>query len=153
MSSPLPATLLIAAALATAGCSSTPRLPGVTSTVTTTVQAGAAQHAKLDQRGIEQDTRQAALDDRESKLAADEQLALRNIIPGDGTYLIGQEMEPGTWRSAGKKGCYWARKAGTSGQFSDLVANENTDGPAVVTIDPSDVAFETARCGEWKKIG
>lgn len=65
----------------------------------------------------------------------------------NGTWRIGQDIAPGTYRTAGDGSCYWARLSGTSGDFEDIIANGNTDGPEVVTIEPSDVAFKSSGCG------
>ncbi len=71
----------------------------------------------------------------------------------DGMYIIGTDIEPGTYRSSGATGCYFARLAGFSGGFGDIIANENTDAPAVVEIAPTDAGFQSNRCGTWTKIG
>lgn len=73
-------------------------------------------------------------------------------IDGDGTYLVGADIEPGTYRSAGADTCYWARLSGTSGNFEEIIANNFGAGQQVVTIDPTDAAFETTMCGSWEKI-
>lgn len=73
-------------------------------------------------------------------------------FPGDGTFLVPSEVKPGTYRSTAGDGCYWARLGGTSGDLADIIANGNPSGPAVVTIRAGDKAFETARCGEWRRI-
>jgi hypothetical protein len=69
---------------------------------------------------------------------------------GDGQYVVGADVPAGTYRTrAASQGCYWARLRGFSGELSDLIANENTDAPEVVTIAPTDVGFNSARCGLW----
>lgn len=73
-------------------------------------------------------------------------------ITGDGTYLVGADIEPGTYRNSGTESCYWARLSGTSGDFDDIITNNFGSGQQVVTIAESDVAFETTRCGTWEKI-
>ncbi|WP_338780722.1 hypothetical protein [Streptomyces sp. DG1A-41] len=74
-----------------------------------------------------------------------------NEIPGDGTFLVGEEIEPGTYRTAGPAdsaipNCYWARLSGASGELDELIANGNTAGPATVTIASGDQAFQTTGC-------
>jgi len=71
----------------------------------------------------------------------------------DGTYIVGTDVEPGTYRSSGSSGCYYARLSGFSGGLENLIANDNTDAPAVVEIAPTDAGFESKRCGTWTKIG
>ncbi|MFH0515916.1 hypothetical protein ACHBTE_01900 [Streptomyces sp. M41] len=79
-------------------------------------------------------------------------------IPGDGTYVVGSDIEPGTYRTAGPQdtaipNCYWARLRGTSGEFNEIIANGNTAGPTTVTIASGDEAFQTTGCQTWKRSG
>lgn len=133
--------------------------PQPTVTVTETVEVDPSDDlvAELDRRADELDQREADLDayaaELEVREAAIEQTELETAegtIPGDGIFLVGEDIEPGTYRGnvAGGR-CYWARLSGTSGDFDDLITNDNVEGPTVVTIAESDVAFETSRCGEW----
>jgi hypothetical protein len=70
----------------------------------------------------------------------------------DGMYMIGSDIQPGTYRSSGQSGCYYARLKGFGGTISDIVANDNTDAPAIVSIAASDKGFESTRCGTWTRI-
>jgi len=69
---------------------------------------------------------------------------------GDGTFRVGADIPPGTYRAVNTSGgCYWERLSGFSGNFGDVIANDFTDGPDVVTISPTDVGFSSQRCGTW----
>ena len=72
-------------------------------------------------------------------------------IPGDGTFLVGEDIQPGTSQTdgGGEFGCYWARLSDTSGELEGIIANGNPQGPTTVTIAPSDAAFETDSCSDW----
>ncbi len=71
---------------------------------------------------------------------------------GDGTFQVGKDIQPGTYRTrVGSSGCYYARLKGFSGSVSDIIANNNTDAPAVVTISSSDKGFQSQDCGTWTK--
>ncbi len=70
-------------------------------------------------------------------------------IPGDGTYQMGVDIQPGTYRSQGGDSCYWERLRGLSGSSADIIANGAGTGPQVVQIAPSDVAFKTQHCSTW----
>jgi len=71
----------------------------------------------------------------------------------DGTWLVNKDIKPGQYKSANESGsCYWSRLKNTEGTVDSILANGNPDGPAVVTIKPTDVAFESARCGEWQPV-
>ncbi|MGW6889148.1 hypothetical protein [Streptomyces chartreusis] len=81
-----------------------------------------------------------------------------NEIPGDGTYVVGKDIKPGTYRTEGPAdtaipNCYWARLRGTSGEFNEIIANGNTAGPTTVTISANDKAFQTTGCKTWKMTG
>jgi hypothetical protein len=71
----------------------------------------------------------------------------------DGDYIVGTDIQPGTYRSSGQSGCYWARLKGFGHTTDDVLANDNTDSPAVVTIAATDKGFEATRCGTWTLIG
>jgi hypothetical protein len=74
----------------------------------------------------------------------------KTVIDGNGTYLVGEDIVPGTYRSAGGSGCYWKRLSSLDG--SDIIDNNLSDGPQVVEILASDVAFETEDCQTWQKV-
>jgi hypothetical protein len=69
----------------------------------------------------------------------------------DGTYRVGKDIRPGTYRSHGGSGCYWARLRSFSGSLNAILANENESGPAIVTIKRTDRGFETQGCGNWTR--
>lgn len=71
---------------------------------------------------------------------------------GDGTHIVGEDIEPGTYRNSGNSSCYWARLSGFSGTTDSILANDNTRDQAIVTIESSDRAFQAKRCGTWTKI-
>lgn len=70
-------------------------------------------------------------------------------FPGDGTFKVGIDIQPGTYRSAGGESCYWERLRGLSGSYKDIIANGAGNAPQVVQIEASDVAFKTQHCPVW----
>lgn len=78
----------------------------------------------------------------------------QNTSFGDGTWAVGIDIAPGTYKTDGSDSCYWARLSafGASG-VSGIIANENPRGPTVVTIEPTDKGFTSRRCGTWTKTG
>ncbi|MDQ2745240.1 MAG: ARC6/PARC6 family protein [Chloroflexota bacterium] len=73
---------------------------------------------------------------------------------GDGTYIVGVDMLAGTYRSSGQTGCYWERVKDFTGSGADsILANDNTDTAAIVTISPTDKGFGSKNCGTWTRIG
>jgi len=70
--------------------------------------------------------------------------------------LVNKDIAPGTYKADNaKRGCYWARLSGTTGDFDEILDNHfsDNDGPVTVTIQPSDRAFKTNSCGTFKKVG
>lgn len=73
---------------------------------------------------------------------------------GNGTFLVGTDIQPGTYRSDAPSGCYWERLSGLSGEFGDIIANHFSDsaGQVLVDIGPNDVAFVSQNCGTWELL-
>ncbi|MCX4778847.1 hypothetical protein [Streptomyces sp. NBC_01264] len=77
-------------------------------------------------------------------------------ISGKGGMLkVGVDIAPGTYKSAGStedgSGCYWERTKDATGSLDTIIANENPEGQAVVTIAAKDGFFKTVDCQDWKK--
>jgi hypothetical protein len=70
----------------------------------------------------------------------------------NGIFIVGTDIDPGTYRTNGASGCYYARLSGFTGSMDDTLANEDTDAPAIVTILPTDRGFKSSGCGTWTKI-
>jgi hypothetical protein len=68
-----------------------------------------------------------------------------------GTYIVGTDIAPGTYKNTGDENCYWERLRDFSGAFGGIIANGNPKGAAIVTIKASDKGFQSARCGTWTK--
>lgn len=118
---------------------------------TTAEAALANSQAALDAEQSRLETLKAELAARESKISTAEKVAAENTIPGEGVFLVGTDIKPGTYRGNVDGGqCYFARLG--SADTSDILDNGNFTGPVVVTIKRSDKAFQTTGCGEWKKI-
>ncbi|GAA1086856.1 hypothetical protein [Nocardiopsis metallicus] len=107
---------------------------------------------ELTEFSEELDEREGDLDTREEEVTGLETEAEENSFPGTGTFLVGDEISPGTYRSEGTSSCYWARLSGTGGTLDSIIANNFGGGRQVVTISGSDVAFETSSCGGWTRI-
>ena len=74
----------------------------------------------------------------------------KTTITAEGTYLVGIDIAPGTYRQPGGIDCYWARLR--SLDTSDIIDNNNSVGPQVVEILPTDKAFQTRGCATWTKV-
>ncbi len=70
---------------------------------------------------------------------------------GEGTFIIGTDLEPGTYRNTGGDSCYWARLSNFEGGLNSVIANDNTQGTTIVEIQAGDRGFKSSRCGSWSK--
>jgi hypothetical protein len=71
----------------------------------------------------------------------------------DGTWLVNKDIKPGQYRSDNVSGdCYWERLKDTSGGMDAIIAIEDGSGPMLVTIKPTDAAFKSTNCGEWRPV-
>lgn len=67
----------------------------------------------------------------------------------DGTGLVGVNIPAGTYRSIGRGRCYWERLRGFGGALGEIIANDYSYGPKVVTISASDAGFHSWGCNGW----
>ena len=78
----------------------------------------------------------------------------KTIMETDGTYRVGVDILPGTYRSAGPRpggesDCYWARLSSLNS--TDIITNDISTGPQTVKVLPADTAFLTHSCQTWQK--
>jgi hypothetical protein len=76
---------------------------------------------------------------------------------GEGTWLVGEQIAPGTYRTAGPAGgsrphCYYARLSGTTGLRTDVILDARPVGRTVITIQGNDVAFENRGCLPFERV-
>jgi hypothetical protein len=72
----------------------------------------------------------------------------KTTVDADGTYVVGTDIAPGTYSSAGPipdGACYWKRVNG-----SRILDNALSKRPQVVHIEPTDTAFTTNDCQPWQ---
>jgi hypothetical protein len=72
---------------------------------------------------------------------------------GDGTHVVGQDIDPGRYSAPGGEFCYWERLSGFSGELDDIIANGLSEGPVVIEIGSGDAGFSTNGCGTWTPAG
>ena len=70
--------------------------------------------------------------------------------PGDGVWRVGVDIQPGTYRSSAGDPCSWARLYGFQG--NSQIDTNVVWGPTVVTIRPTDLGFESRKCGTWTLV-
>lgn len=94
---------------------------------------------------------EAAVKKREEAISGAEAKQAANSIT-EGTWTVGADIEPGTYRTKEAVGssCYWAiYTSGTNGD--DIQQNDIPGGgrPTVTLVEGQD--FNTTRCGSWVK--
>ncbi len=96
-------------------------------------------------------TAEAAVKAREEAVTGAEKTKAANTI-GDGTWTVGTDIEPGTYRAAADVGssCYWGIYA-TGSNGSNIIDNDLPGGgrPSVALSAGQD--FKSSRCGKWEK--
>jgi hypothetical protein len=123
---------------------------GSTETVTETISATKAERAKLDQRTAALAVRSRELRQAERALQREIGVVKRTQF-SDGTFIVGKEVRPGTYRARAGGDCYWARLSGFGG--NDIIVNGGFSRNQTVTISSSDKGFESRNCGTWHRIG
>ncbi|MFI7297399.1 hypothetical protein [Streptomyces sp. NPDC050121] len=86
---------------------------------------------------------------------ADTTAASAAKISGDGEYLVGEDMKPGTYKTQGPGDssiCYWERAKDSSGGFDSIITNGTPTGTGRVTVKKGEV-FKTQGCQDWTKVG
>lgn len=105
--------------------------------------------AALAEREAAVASAEGEVSEREAAVGIVEETIAANTFDGDGIYVVGEDIQAGTYRSSGSSYCYWERLSGLSGDFDDIITNDTGEGPMVVTISPNDAAFSSTGCAEW----
>lgn len=74
---------------------------------------------------------------------------------GDGTYVVGTDIQAGTYKAdpASSGSCYWERDKDLNGNLNSINANDNSSGPVVLQVAPTDKAVNVSGCSDFHKIG
>lgn len=124
--------------------------PTVTVTAEDTTSSKKVQEleGKIEELRAQRDRKSANKTPTDSKSTAQD----NNSISGNETFLVGKDIQPGTYRSEGNSFCYWERASNPTGNFDSIIANENVKGTGTVQILPNDGVFKTRGCNDWKKV-
>ena len=81
-------------------------------------------------------------------------IAPKTTMETDGTYRVGIDIVPGTYRTAGPRphaesDCYWARLSSLN--ETHIIDSNISTGPQLVIIQSTDRAFLTHGCQPWQK--
>ena len=69
----------------------------------------------------------------------------------DGVYIVGTDIQPGTYHNDGSPTCFYERLSGFSGDKTDVLATGYPEHAADITIAKTDKGFKTKGCGTWTK--
>lgn len=75
---------------------------------------------------------------------------LATSFSGDGMYMVGVDIKPGTYTAAGSG--YWERLSNAGGDFDAIIANDNPQGKSIVKIKKTDKFFSTNGMEEWSLV-
>ncbi|BBX72668.1 hypothetical protein H7H78_07530 [Mycobacterium shinjukuense] len=87
-------------------------------------------------------------------------------IPGDGLFLVGTDILPGTYRTEGPSNplilvfgrvselstCSWTTYRTPAASPGDIVDTNTSMGPMSVVIPPTVAAFQTMNCKVWIRV-
>jgi hypothetical protein len=110
-----------------------------------------SEASAVAQQATELAEQETALAEREAAVSATEQRVAANTIT-EGTWTVGVDIEPGTYRTKEPVGssCYWGiYRSGTN--KDDIIQNDIVTGgtPTVNLAEGQD--FSSTRCGSWVK--
>ncbi|ABL05968.1 hypothetical protein OSH39_02710 [Mycobacterium ulcerans] len=88
-------------------------------------------------------------------------------IPGNGVFLVGTDMLPGTYRTEGPANplilvfgrvselstCSWSTPSTPAANTDDIIDTNTSMGPMSVVIPPTVAAFQTMNCKLWMRVG
>lgn len=111
----------------------------------------AAREAEVGKADAAVKSAEAAVKVREEAVTGSEKTKAANTV-GDGTWTVGTDIEPGTYRASADVGssCYWGIYA-TGSNGSNIIDNDLPGGgrPSVALSAGQD--FKSSRCGKWEK--
>jgi hypothetical protein len=73
-----------------------------------------------------------------------------NVLSGDGVFVVGLDIKPGVYRTAGPasgRTGYYALLSSTN--TTDIINNNNIAGPATMTVGPDVKAVSVTACQPW----
>ncbi|MER5929666.1 hypothetical protein [Streptomyces sp. NPDC002054] len=125
----------VALALATLGACSDTDKPAPSTKATGKPAEGAQPTAQKEQKEEKKEEKKAA-------------------FKGDGTFEVGKDLQPGTYRTTGNSGagCYWELAKDSSGELDSIMANDNVTGSSYVTVKAPAKLLKTNGCKDWEAV-
>ncbi|MET0771559.1 MAG: hypothetical protein ABWZ82_00620 [Candidatus Limnocylindrales bacterium] len=67
----------------------------------------------------------------------------------DGTWVVGGEVRPGTYRATSETACSWARLGEPAAGLEQVIGSAAGSGSRLVTVGKRDASFRSNGCGRW----
>lgn len=84
--------------------------------------------------------------------AAGSQEPTDQTVPGDGTFWVGLDVQPGLYRSLSNSDlCSWTRSENASGEADSVIARDSSLGSTYVHLVYGDF-FDTDDCSTWRLV-
>lgn len=99
---------------------------------------------------IEESANAPEVPDTSEDLPIEDTITQEDLGFGDGTYIVGESISPGIYRSEGSELCYWETLSGFGGSLEEILANGNNS--TIIAIDDLTVGFSTNGCGQWIEV-
>ncbi|MEV7614007.1 hypothetical protein [Streptomyces sp. NPDC089799] len=74
---------------------------------------------------------------------------------GNGTFEVGKDLKPGTYRTTGNgstAGCYWELTKDSSGEADSIIANDNVTGASYMTVKAPAKILKSSDCKDWEVV-
>lgn len=113
-----------------------------------------AAQGDLTTRKAALDKRKSDLDVREKKITDAEKAAKANSFGGDGIYLVGTDIQPGTYKAGPSPSgnCYTEVDRNLNDDLNSIMSNNNTSGPVVLQVPSSAKSIKVSGCADFHKI-
>ena len=103
----------------------------------TTAQTSAANAKQTAEDALKSQEQQVASEQKTLQQELGEVQA--SSIDADGTYIVGQDVKPGTYHTngsgnVGANDCYYAMLSSTNGSIYSIISNNNFDGPETISL-------------------
>ncbi|HEY9410311.1 MAG TPA: hypothetical protein VIP77_12080 [Jiangellaceae bacterium] len=75
-----------------------------------------------------------------------------DTVEGDGTYVVGKQIQRGVYQNAGGPRCTWTRLTDLTGTAGSVYDRGTSPGRITLSLPEPVVAFETHGCAEWVMV-
>ena len=111
-----------------------------------------AAQGDLTNRKAARDKRQSDLDAREKKVSGAEAAAKANTFGGDGIYLVGTDIQVGTYKAGPSPDCYTEVDRDLDDNIDSIMSNNITSGPVVLKVPSNAKAIKVNGCADFHKV-